>query len=1194
MPYINLDFDNFSIKCLIDTGSTKSFIHPDIANKYFKDLIKIDPYLISTAHGTSREKYSINMPCPEKIFKLRNLRLKFHIFKFHKYFDCLLGMDNLSKLKVNINLEKREIILPHNTIKLEYKRTEEYNNHIVAKSPTEEIRQTDHLQSFEAGKNGNFFFQNLNNFNYEKCKFNLGKINISHCNDEEKVHLVNLLKSYQDIFHCENKPLTFSNSIKHRIKLKDETPIYTKTYRYPHIHKEEVKKQVQDMLRQGIIKPSKSPWSSPIWIVPKKADNSLKKKWRMVVDYRKLNEKTIDDKYPIPNITDVLDKLGRSQYFSTLDLASGFHQIQVHEKDTPKTAFTVENGHYEFIRMPFGLKNAPSTFQRIMDDILRDLLNESCLVYLDDIVIFSTSLQEHIIKLKSVFERLRKHNFKIQLDKCNFLQKETAYLGHVITPDGIKPNPDKIQAILAYKIPSTPKELKGFLGLLGYYRKFIKDFAKITKPLTNSLKKGNKIDINDVKYKKCFETCKQLLVNDPILQYPNFEEPFILTTDASNYAIGAILSQGKVIGSDLPISYASRTLNQHEINYSTIEKELLAVIWATKYFRPYLYGRKFKIVTDHKPLQWLFALKEPNSKLVRWRLKLEEFDFEIIYKKGKLNSNADALSRPPNLNILSTDEENLEELPIFDFMDDFYKDLEEIIAEDTRSIIVEPPDLIDLELEDDDVTIHTSQENPLCGIPITDDPINLGKNQIKFLSVKMSPLTPKIKHLFQNSKQRIIVQVSENNAHQEMEYFIQEYIVPNQQYHCHFETEDLYFQLSNVLRKKFNTNIKFKRCNKVLEDVESIEDQLEKIKLAHEGKTNHRGITETLSRLNKKYYWPNMQLTVQKYINNCDICKVVKYDRKPLKLKYNITPTPHKPFEIIHIDTLKYESQNFLTIIDAFSKYAQVYPLENIQAIEIMKKLLHFFTHHSIPTLIVSDNGSEFNNALITDFFRLHKIDIHFCSPHHPASNGLLERFHSTFLEHINLLHNREEFRNDPLEVKVLYATIAYNNSIHSTTKHTPFEIINYDFQPTIEINLEQEIISNYVHSHKEKIKILYELINKRLVENKENIITKLNEKREDIPDIPENVFVRRNFRSKKQNKYKKERVLDVNPERKTLRPEIPKNKTGRKFEKLHIENIKRPSKPIKILDNQLIQTPSFQVHRGDTSHHTRTARFNR
>ncbi|CAK1582403.1 unnamed protein product [Parnassius mnemosyne] len=445
----------------------------------------------------------------------------------------------------------------------------------------------------------------------------LSRLRTDHLNMEERINLENLCQKYADIFYIDGEALTFTNKIKHKIRTSDEMPVFTKSYRYPYIHRDEVRDQIGKMLSQGIIRPSESAWSSPIWIVPKKPDASGKTKWRLVVDFRKLNEKTIDDKYPIPNINDVLDKLGNCQYFSTLDLASGFYQVEMDPEDIPKTAFNVENGHYEFLRMPMGLKNSPSTFQRVMDNVLKGLQNVICLVYLDDIVVFSTSLQEHMINLEKVFSRLRESNFKVQMDKSEFLKRETAYLGHVITKDGIKPNPDKIRAIKNYPMPRTPKEIKQFLGLVGYYRKFIPNFARITKPFTQCLKKGNKVVINS-EYTDCFEKCKNLLTNDPILQYPNFNKEFILTTDASNVALGAILSRGPE-GADKPICYASRTLNDSELNYSTIEKELLAI--------------------------WVMQLKEPNARLTRWKLKLSEYDFTVKYKSGKSNTNADALSR---------------------------------------------------------------------------------------------------------------------------------------------------------------------------------------------------------------------------------------------------------------------------------------------------------------------------------------------------------------------------------------------------------------------------------------------------------------------------------------------------------------------------------------------------------------------
>ena len=394
-----------------------------------------------------------------------------------------------------------------------------------------------------------------------------------------------------------------------------------------------MQRQISEMLKQGIIQPSSSPWVSPIWIVPKKADASGQQKWRLVVDYRKLNEKTVSDKYPLPNITEILDKLGKCQYFTVLDLASGFHQIEVDPKDVYKTAFSVESGLYEYLRMPFGLKNAPATFQRVMDHVLRELIGKCCLVYMDDIIVFSTSLQEHLNNLGKIFMALEKVNLKIQLDKSEFLKKEVAFSGHYVTEHGVKPNPAKIDAIKNWPVPKNQKELKGFLGILGYYRRFVRDFAKITKPLTAQLRKGEQVE-HTPQFLKTFHLCKDLLTQSDILQYPDFDKPFILTTDASNFALGAVLSQG-TIGKDRPIAYASRTLTRTEENYSAIEKELLAIVWACQYFRPYLFGKRFTLYTDHQPLTYALYLKTPNSKLVKWRLRLTEFDFEIKHRPGK-------------------------------------------------------------------------------------------------------------------------------------------------------------------------------------------------------------------------------------------------------------------------------------------------------------------------------------------------------------------------------------------------------------------------------------------------------------------------------------------------------------------------------------------------------------------------------
>ncbi|KAL0831975.1 hypothetical protein ABMA28_001475 [Loxostege sticticalis] len=542
---------------LIDTGASRSLISPEsIGNFEFGQQITNEPYSISTAHGTSHHNQVAHIPLPP-LFGTEPIVHKFLVFDFDSNYKGLIGNDLLRVLGARIDYNKKKLFTRTTAIPLLF------DNIIIKRRLSQEAQ--------------------LNNINTcrddNELKNNLNRIRTDHLNSEEKREINKLCYQYRDIFYSEKMPLTFTHSVKHKLRLTDETPIFTKNYRKPPCEQVEIQKQVDDLVKKGIVRESMSPWSSPVHIVPKKADASGKVKWRLVIDYRKLNDRTIEDKFPIPNITDILDKLGRAQYFSTIDLASGYHQVEMDERDIEKTAFTTDR-HYEFLRMPFGLKNAPSTFQRLMNNILRDLLYDTCIVYLDDILIYSVSLQDHIKKLKRVFDRLREHNFKVQLDKSEFLRKEVIYLGHTLTQEGLKPNEDKIKAIKKFPIPATQKEIKSFLGLVGYYRKFIPDFAKMTKPMTKCLKKNAKVT-HTPEFIDSFNKSKDILCNAPVLQYPDFEKPFILTTDASDVSIGAVLSQGTV-GTDRPIAYASRTLSQTEIKYSTIEKELLAIVWSTQ------------------------------------------------------------------------------------------------------------------------------------------------------------------------------------------------------------------------------------------------------------------------------------------------------------------------------------------------------------------------------------------------------------------------------------------------------------------------------------------------------------------------------------------------------------------------------------------------------------------------------------
>ena len=406
------------------------------------------------------------------------------------------------------------------------------------------------------------------------------------------------------------------------------------------MYRDEADQQIQEMLANGIITPSVSPWSSPIVLVRKKNGDL-----RFCVDYRKLNQITVNDSHPLPLISDLLDSVKDAKYFSLLDLRSGYWQIPVAQEDRAKTAFVTQNGLYEFTRMPFGLKTASATFQRAMEVILAGLTFEICLCYLDDVIVFGKTLTEHNDRLKTVLTRFRDNNLRVKLAKCVFASPQVTYLGHCISQQGVSPDPTKLTAVAKISLPSNIKEVRTFLGLTGYYRRFIPNYATVAQPLTKLTSK--EYCNNFVWTDECtaaFDKLKQLLCSAPILCYPDFDREFILQTDASDVGLGAVLSQIDKSGNEHVVAYASKTLSPREKNYSTTEKEAFAIQFGTQHFRVYLLGRKFTISTDHSALSWLHSM-EPKGRIARWLMDLQEFDFEVKHRAGRVHNNADALSR---------------------------------------------------------------------------------------------------------------------------------------------------------------------------------------------------------------------------------------------------------------------------------------------------------------------------------------------------------------------------------------------------------------------------------------------------------------------------------------------------------------------------------------------------------------------
>jgi hypothetical protein len=849
--------------------------------------------------------------------------------------------------------------------------------------------------------------------------------NNSKINNKAKEKLVNLIDKYSDVFALNEEQLTSNNFYKQKFRVSDDIPVYIKNYRTPNSQKSELNSQVENLLKNNIIEPSMSEYSSPIFLVPKKSTpGSSEKKWRLVVDFRQLNKKLLGDVYPIPRIDDILDQLGRAKYFSVLDLQCGFHQIGLDEESRDYTSFTTERGTFRFTRVPFGIKVAPNSFARMMSLAFSGLSAQQAFLYMDDLIVIGCSENHHCQNLSDVLQTCRKYNLKLNPQKCIFFKNEVTYLGHNCTSDGIKIDSNKLHAIKNYPIPISADETKRFVAFANYYRRFVKNFSIITAPLSKLTRKNTEFIWSD-ECQNSFDYIINCLCNPPILQYPNFEKQFIITTDASKIGCGAVLSQLHD-DIDLPISYFSKTFSKGESNKSTIEQELLAIYFAIMHFRPYVYGTRFLIRSDHKPLVHLFSLKNPASRLTRIRLELEEYDFDVEYVKGEENVSADALSRISIESLKNLVEGN-----------------SEIFQIQTRSMTKNKN------------IINQSNDNKSAIISLCPYMKNLIKK--KYLSLKVvfpksSRNTMSILNEF-NKLNSIPLEEIANGPENFFINFLTE--LDKLAGKIHFDElkiyqNDIIFQYISLekfknMANKYLNKVIIKICaNKI--NVNDKNERLELIKKFHDDPITggHSGQKRTLSKIKDKYSWKAMSKDIAKYVKNCIKCTK---NKMRIKTKENLilTETPTKAFDIVQVDTIgplprtEHDNVYALTAQCELTSYVVIVPLPNKEARTIAKALVeNVILIYGPMKIIKSDQGLEYCNNLVKNICDIFKINKTISTAYHHETVGKIERNHreiNAYLRHY-MVHG-----NDWDKWLPMYA-FSYNTTPSPYHFYTPFELL--------------------------------------------------------------------------------------------------------------------------------------------------------
>ncbi|XP_063215566.1 retrovirus-related Pol polyprotein from transposon 412 isoform X1 [Bacillus rossius redtenbacheri] len=791
---------------------------------------------------------------------------------------------------------------------------------------------------------------------------------------EEMEEVTSFLLRNQDVFSLGDTDLGRTSIVYHRINTGDTEPIRQAPRRLPLAKQEEAEKMIASMMEGGVIEPSASPWASPVVLVAKK-DGQL----RFCVDYRKLNDVTKKDSYPLPRIDDTLDTLSGTRWFSTLDLKSGYWQVELHPEDKEKTAFSTGSGLFQFTVLPFGLCNAPATFERLMELVLHSLTWKTCLVYLDDIIVVGNTVKEHLKNLQDVFDRLRHAQLKLSPKKCFLFQHEVTFLGHIVSQVGVRTDPEKIRSVKEWPRPENKHDVRSFLGLCTYYRRFVPGFAAIAKPL-HELTEERRQFLWTPTCETSFQDLKKALCTSPILAYPRQHGDYILDTDASGRGLGAVLSQVQD-GNERVIAYYSKVLSKPESNYCVTRRELLALVKSFRHFHKYLYGRRFLLRTDHAALKWLLQFKNPEGQLARWIEQIQQYDCKIEHRKGRIHSNADALSRRPckvDCNHCKRAEKN------------------EGIEDIRRTTITNGED------KWDNASLKSAQHQ---------DP----------------DLGPIISWMEKGTGRPSWQEVSSDRKEVKA-------------YWAQWDSLRLVDGL--LMRAWESPNGKVVKMQLLLPK-SLVAEVLKEIHDGTSG--GHLGVNKTLGKTRLHYYWLKCRQDVEAWCRKCETCSARKRPQHCSRGKmqaYNVgAPFERIAIDIAGpFPKTKDGNRYILVVMDYFSKWPEAYALPNQEATTIADTLVNnFICRFGVPMELHSDQGRNFESTVFQEVCRLLGINKTRTTALHPQSDGMVERFNRTLEEHLaKVVAEHQQDWDQHIQLFLM----AYRAAIHDSTGQTPASIV--------------------------------------------------------------------------------------------------------------------------------------------------------